>query len=108
MNLENVTKKPNTNPGITGTVYVACRSLIDVFPGLTTVGTAAEQLIVITDDITFTVVTDGFVKIDALLPKKSDWTSTLEGDRGSKSELNTLNIILAGTDIEIRAFRKLC
>ncbi len=109
MELQDIGRIPNTAPGVSTVVYVAPLSKIDEdnFPVLRTDGNVYENAIETTGDIIFPVVGDGFYSIKALLPYKSNYTSTDEGDVGSKAALNNATFILTGTDVEVRGFRKL-
>ncbi len=111
MNLINVPKQVNTPAGIDVTIYVACIDDIVTDPWITmdTAGDALQNL-VRTDpasDITFIdPLTQGFATIQALIPNKSGFENVLEGDAGSKTDTNSLSVILKGMSADVLGFKE--
>lgn len=110
MNLVNIPRVDNTQPGLSVTLYVACMGDIDTsaFPGMDTAGNVFENMIRTdpSQSITFLdPLTQGFATIEASIPNKNTWEETLEGDKGSKGNQASLTVILKGTSAQVRGFR---
>ena len=111
MNLINLGKQVNTPAGIDVTLYVACIADIDTsaWPAMDTGGNIYQNLVRTATgaDITFNdPATQGFATIQALIPNKSGFENVLEGDAGSKTDTNSLSVILKGMSADVLGFKE--